>query len=188
MTRILTPTEGELEEVENLIIQKIPSHRQAYSDRTAFIMAALSELAYVKFNEPFFNKNDKKLTNRLLSLISDEKIASFQKLYDIFGYDHLVEIENLKKELSVLNIKLLKTFNKNGTQAIIVSTDEYYVLAFRGTEVSSIKDLTADLDAKIIDCDSGGKIHRGFSNAFSEVHFEIENFLDIELKLRILMH
>ncbi len=182
MTRILAPTEGELNEVTNLISKNIPSHRQAYSDRTAFIMASLSELAYLKFNEPFFDKNDKKLTNRLSCLINEEKMKSFQKLYDVFGYDHEKEIIALKKELSLLNIRLIKTFDTNGTQAIIVSTDDYYVLAFRGTEATSIRDIKSDLDAKIIDCDSGGKIHRGFSKAFSEVHFEIQKYLDNELK------
>ena len=182
MAGILVQSEGELNDIKNLVSKKIPTYRQAYSDRTSFIMACLSELVYLRFNEAFFKKDDKKIIDRISSLVSDSKLDSFKKLYDVFGYDHEIEIKKLKNELEVLDIELIKTFDTNGTQAMIISTKTFYALIFRGTEVSSIKDIKADLDAKIIQCESGGKIHRGFNDAFSEVHMEIQKYLNEELK------
>lgn len=182
MSNILIQSEGELNDIKHLISKKIPNYRQAYSDRTSFIMACLSELVYLRFNEPFFTQNDTKIIDRLTNLVNEEKLESFRKLYDIFGYDHENEIKKLKEELEILNIKLIKTFDKNGTQAMIISTDTFYSLVFRGTEVTSIKDIKSDLNAKIIQCDSGVKIHRGFSEAFSEVHMDIQEYLNNELK------
>jgi len=181
MSKIIVQSEGELNDIKDLISKKIPNYRQAYSDRTSFIMACLSELVYLRFNEAFFKKDDKKIVDRISSLVSEEKLVAFKKLYDVFGYDHEEEIKTLKEELKVLDIELIKTFDTNGTQAMIISTQTFYALVFRGTEVTSIKDIKADLDAKIIKCESGGKIHRGFNDAFAEVHIEIQNYLNNEL-------
>jgi hypothetical protein len=181
MAGILVQSVDELNEIKNLVSQEIPNYRQAYSDRTSFIMACLSELVYLQFNEAFFKKDDKKVIDRISSLLDESKLKSFMKLYDVFGYDHEEEILKLTKELEILEMKLIRTFDSNGTQAMIISTKTFHALVFRGTEVLSIKDIKADLDAKIIECESGGKIHRGFNDAFSEVHTEIQNYLDNDL-------
>lgn len=178
MTKILVKTNFDKEELNALVSKRIPNYRQAYSDRTSFIMACLSELVYLQFNEPFFDKEDKRLIDRITSLIDEKKLSSFKKLYEVFGYDHEEEIRKLKEELSFLNLELVKTFNKNGTQAIIVKNDNFYVLSFRGTEVTSIKDIKADLEANIRICESNGKMHKGFYNAFNEVHTDIQDYLN----------
>ena len=46
---------GEKEDAVSILSLKLPTYRQAYSDRTAWVMSVLSELAYIKFN-PFFGK------------------------------------------------------------------------------------------------------------------------------------
>ncbi len=38
---------NESDRVNNLLDRSMPSYRQAYSDRTAWLMACLSELAYI---------------------------------------------------------------------------------------------------------------------------------------------
>lgn len=182
MSRILAQTQRELDEINHLVSKKFPIYRQAYSDRTAFIMACLSELAYIKFNKAFFTKDDDEVMNKLSNLINEDKLPSFQKFYKSFGYDYKLELENLKDELSFLNIKLLKTFDENGTQAMIVSTDMFYVLAFRGTEASSIQDIKADIKAQVSENENGVRVHKGFKDAFSEVHIEIQKYLDTELE------
>lgn len=177
MAGILVKTTSELKEIKDLVSKEIPNYRQAYSDRTAFIMACLSELSYLKFNEPFFKKDDK-TGNIISSLLDGENLKTFKKLYDVFGYDHKEKIKKLKNELEVLNIELKETFDSNGTQAMIVSTKDFYTLVFRGTEIDDIKDIKADFSAKIRTCESGGKMHTGFYYAFSEVQNDVQDYLN----------
>ena len=47
-------------------------------------------------------------------------------------------------------MKLEKIYDKKDTQAILVSNKDFLVLAFRGTETNSIKDIKTDLKAKLI--------------------------------------
>ena len=154
-------------------------------------MACLSELAYIKFNEPLISKNDTKLIDSISDIIDEGKLASLKKLINLFSYDHEKEKEKLIADLSILNMKIVTTFDSNGTQAILVSNGKFYVLAFRGTEITSIADIKADLKAQTMQCESGGKIHTGFNGAFAEVHTEIQNFIDTledELPLFITGH
>jgi predicted lipase len=78
----------------------------------------------------------------------------------------------------LLSLKLVDTFDRNGTQVIIVANSEFSVLAFRGTEASSIRDIKADADAIAVACPSGGNIHSGFNDAYNEVALDIQRRLD----------
>lgn len=91
------------------------------------------------------------------------------ELLNKFGYDHEEEKEALIKNLGFLSLRLLATFDSNGTQAILVGNSEYSILAFRGTEPTSFKDLKSDARANSKKCPSGGKIHSGFSDAYDDV-------------------
>ena len=42
---------------QNILDKEIPHYRKAYSDRTAWFMAYMSELAYIKFDRPIIHKN-----------------------------------------------------------------------------------------------------------------------------------
>lgn len=154
-----------------------PSSRKAYSDRTAWLMACLSELAYVKFN-PLLKGNY--LIERISGLIDDGKLKSLQELAIRFGYDHEEEKKELEHTLTFMDFTLGKTFDRNGTQAFIVSNSSFAVLAFRGTEADSIKDIKADAKAVLVDCDSGGKVHQGFDDAFNAVAQDIQHELNNE--------
>ena len=153
-----------------------PSSRKAYSDRTAWLMACLSELAYVKFNPLLKEKNY--LIERISGLIDDGKLKSLQALVNQFGYDHDEEKKDLEQTLTFMGFNLGKTFDKNGTQAFIVSNSSFAVLAFRGTQADSIKDIKADAKAVLVDCESGGKVHQGFNDAFKTVALDIQDELD----------
>lgn len=53
MSNILVSSTMEEKEVEGILSKSLPNYRQAYSDRTSWLMACISELSYVKFNPIF---------------------------------------------------------------------------------------------------------------------------------------
>jgi len=178
MESVLGNSDKSKAEVLQLLNKKIPVYRQAYSDRTAWLMACLSELAYLRFN-PLFSNDDAKdyLLDSMSRMIDDKKRNSFLKLIDIFGYDHKEELKKLESEVSNLQFNLIETYDEGGTQAILLSNDKFLVLAFRGTEGTSIKDIKADAKAHTMNCESGGKIHSGFSAAYDQVALDINERL-----------
>ncbi len=166
--------------MKNLANQTIPSYRQAYSDRTAYTMACLSELAYLRFN-PLISKYKKDFfIKNITNLIDGGKKNSLLKLIDIVGYDHNEENKKLIKELASLNFTIVEKFDSEGTQAILVTNNEYLVLAFRGTEATSIKDIKSDFKATTQPCTTNGKVHSGFQEAFDKVVQDIEQSLNSE--------
>lgn len=176
---ILAESQKERDKIGELLDKDLPSYRRAYSDRTAWLMACLSELAYIRFN-PVFSGADRKnyFLENIKSMVDGDRVAKLVKLIDAVGYDHEAETEKLKNELSLLRLELVKTFDRNGTQAILVKCGgEYAVLAFRGTEATSIRDIKSDCKAVLTTCGSGGKIHAGFNEAYNAVAPEIENEL-----------
>jgi len=178
MTIILASSESELSDINRLLEKSVPTYRQAYSDRTAWIMACLAELAYIRFNPLFSHEKQKDyFLENLSRLVDEKKKASIARLIDIVGYDHRDEEKRLRSELGTLQMQLLATFDSDGTQAILVGFDKFIVLAFRGTEATSIKDIKADTRANTIVCETRGKIHAGFDEAFNNVRPDIEQEL-----------
>lgn len=160
-----------------LLERKTPTYRQAYSDRTSWLMACMSELSYKRFNAFIPGVNiqqfvDQELT-KLISDNSEGKTAKFVSMVQKIAYDHEAELTELKEDLTRLNAKLIKTFDKNGTQAIIVETDQAYVLAYRGTEATSLRDIKSDANAVLTKCKTKGFVHKGFNQAFEQVADDI---------------
>jgi hypothetical protein len=181
MSIILASSESEISDINRLLEKSVPTYRQAYSDRTAWVMACLAELAYIRFNPLFSRENQKDyFLENLSRLVDEKKRVSITRLIDMVGYDHREEEKKLRSELGILKMQLLKTFDSAGTQAILVGFDTFVVLAFRGTEANSIKDIKADTRAKTITCETGGKIHAGFNEAFNNVRTDIEQELKKE--------
>jgi hypothetical protein len=178
MSNILINSAEEKKEIEKLLNKSLPNYRQAYSDRTSWLMACISELAYVKFN-PIFKDNTKDyFLKKISELVNENKIKSLNSLINIVAYDSEKEKEKLKENIEFLKLKLVKTFDNNGTQAIFLENDKYVFLGFRGTEATSIKDIKADANAVIKACDTGGKIHSGFDAAFNQLSIEIQTLLN----------
>lgn len=180
MANILANSESELGEINRLLDNDVPSYRQAYSDRTAWIMACVAELAYIRFNPLFSNKELKDyFLEKITGLIDMDKKSALVKLIDHVGYDHEVEKQKLVSELGILKMELLQpTFDSEGTQAILVTFNEFIILGFRGTEATSIKDIKADAKAKSTACETNGMIHSGFKEAFDHVRLDIERKLN----------
>jgi triacylglycerol lipase len=178
MSNILIKSTEEIEEIKKLLEKDLPSYRKAYSDRTSWLMAFISELAYIRFN-PIFKKSSKEYFIKQVSRIAGNKdIKALNALIEIVGYDADEEKKKLEENVEFLNLKLIKTFDTNGTQAILLENDTYIFLGFRGTEATSMKDIKSDLKATIKTCKSGGKIHTGFDEAYGQVAVEIQQFLN----------
>ena len=181
MDSMLIKSQADLDRVNSLLDKKIPSYRKAYSDRTAWIMACLSELAYIKFNPSILNeKRTEFIQNNILKALNGKGKAFLIKWMESLDYDHNKEREKLEADLQNLKIDTtdIETLDCNGIQAILVPYDDFIVLVFRGTESNSIKDIKADANAKTTQCETGGKIHSGFKEAFEEVASEIQKKLD----------
>jgi len=179
MSRIIENSSEELEKISSVSTSNGSHTNEAFSSKTAWLMACLSELSYVKFNAFFKNCEQKDyLIKNVEKLISKKRKNAFQKVLEMVAYDHEEEKEKLINELKNLDMKLLQTFDEAGSQAILVSYDNNIVLSFRGTEPTSIKDIKADAKAKITHCDSKeGRIHSGFKEAYKLLEKQIENEL-----------
>ncbi len=149
-----------------------PVARAAYSDRTAWLMAEMSRLAYKKFESDAELLND--LARRLAQLGDEEKI---KREVAVFFRDSLVkpgaELDALKTFLAIAGFELAASFNNRGTQAFLAKreSDRMAVLSFRGTE-KNFQDIKTDLNARFYNRD-GIKVHDGFQEAFSTVEPDI---------------
>ena len=162
-----------------LLDRPLPTYRRAYSDRTAWLMACLSELAYLRFNPLFFSGNQKEwFLENIFRLIDDGRKASLLKLIDCVAYDAEEERSLLEDSLHSLRLELSATFDRAGTQAILVSADSFIALAFRGSEAMSIRDIKSDVRANKQACESGGKMHSGFHDAFENVRSVVEEAIN----------
>ena len=182
MSNLIANTELELETVNHLLDKQLPSYRKAFSDRTAWVMACCSELAYIRFN-PLFSKEQQKdyFLEHVAKLIGEKKQAALVELINIISYDHNEERERLCNELSLLRMELIETYDCKGTQAILLSYGDYIVLAFRGTEPKSIRDIRSDADGVLIDCPvTKGLVHKGFNDAYELVADDIQKKLNEE--------
>ena len=175
----MTMNVSERNRANDLLDKSLPTYRQAYSDRTAWLMACLSELAYRRFN-PLFSSGDQKawFLENIAKLIDDGRKASLLKLIDSVAYDAGEERGILEDSLNSLRLELSATFDRDGTQAILVSADSFIALAFRGTEAMSIRDIKSDVRANKRTCESGGKMHSGFHDAFENVRAMVEEAIN----------
>lgn len=178
MDALLSSTKQDQEAISYLTKDLSPPlYRKAYSDRTAWLMACFSELAYLRFNPVFENQHIKKRLIENIEKMAGKDQASklIEALKYLAAYDENVEKQKLEKELKSLGFELADTFDKKGTQAILISGEEFITLAFRGTEATSVKDIKTDADAKTRqDPDVGASIHSGFYEAFEHIQEQVE--------------
>ena len=147
---------------------KPPISRAAYSDRTAWLLAEFSRLAYKKFETPEEVFND--ASEKLVQLQDVEKIKT--ELYTLvkrFLVPGGRELQDLKDGLAEAGFELIQTFNIGGTQAFLAkrATEKMAVLSFRGTEADG-RDIKTDLNARFSRV-GGSKVHSGFWKAFQLV-------------------
>lgn len=162
-----------------------PVTRAAYSDRTAWLMSALSELAYFRFEDvDLVSELVEDLSGKTSAADIRKKLNAFMVAAKKGGGDKTaILIEILKS----IDFELIKTYNVGGTQAFLAKRNKEDVsmmtLVFRGTEASfsniheTVKDVEADLRADLVSLDDGEKIHHGFQDAFTLIKDEVEKDL-----------
>lgn len=135
--------------------RKLPTLRAAYSDRTAALMAALSQNAYIAFYPPKSKKRRRALGPSLP--LRDEGIKLLEQELRSGGFD------------------LVTTFNINDIQAYLArKKGEVAVLVFRGT--ANFQDWLIDLNAVPIQLKKyrNIKVHKGFWDAYAHCMEDIE--------------
>ncbi len=164
-----------------------PLQRVGYSDRTAWFMAALSELAYLQFESTAVDG----LLDDLATAVGrtrKEVLAAVRDLLDDGQRPLPLGGETrLRKILESVGFELLCTFNAGETQGFMARRAEggeglssMTVLAFRGTE-KKLRDWKTDLRIKMnSDPRRVGRIHSGFLDAYEQVRGTIEDTINRE--------
>lgn len=159
------------------LVQAPPVRRAAYSDRTAWIMAELSRLVYERLPH---EEEVEELLDKLINALQDGK-AKKPELRSMVA-DMAGNIDKPRKSQTEATLKrqrfeLINSHSVEGTEVMVVKIPPnrdvnfpgMFVIVFRGTEVTSIADLKADLDTFLVDAPGGGRVHRGFFKAYQKV-------------------
>ena len=147
-----------------------PSMRPAYSDRMAYVLAEMSDLAYFQFEGKVGLVEDAVLQAKSLDLRADVNIREFLDMFstNLMGGRRL-NLEFFSGVLRKSGFQLLDVVHVAETQGFMCKrtvADEppYLVLAFRGTEKKVSDWLT---DARCVPTiDGNAKVHTGFLEAF----------------------
>lgn len=163
-----------------------PIKRAAYSDRTAWIMAELSRLVYERLpNEQELDE----LLERLIGAIRGEtkKTELISMVSEVATSLNETQESQTSKVLKGKKFELVNSYSVGGTEAMVVRIPPdpkvnfagMFVVVFRGTEVTSIADLKADLNINLVDAPSGGRIHCGFLKAYEQVAAQLNEDLKL---------
>ena len=151
-----------------------PIARAVYSDRMAWMMANMANLAYIRYDygyEPDEQARSERQKNGLAQLIFSLRSGQ---------YDQTENRDTSSADLSQ-TFELVHIFDtsENGctdTQAFLAKSANFAVLAFRGTEPDHLRDILTDLDA-VLHSTRDGEVHLGFMDAYLEVKAEIHAIL-----------
>jgi len=93
-----------------------------------------------------------------------------------------------KSEYKKLGFKRHKYFDVNEAQAHAVYDKEWFILAFRGTEVKSWSDIKADLNVDSVNAKhTYGRVHEGFEKEVDKLWSDIRDYILKQLKGRKLV-
>ncbi|MFT5503090.1 MAG: triacylglycerol lipase [Gammaproteobacteria bacterium] len=148
-----------------------PLRRPAYSDRMAYVLAEMSELAYYEFegDEGLFKDNVNQV--KKLDTSSEINIRQFLEKFSLeVKGNRSLSTDFMGKLLNASGYELLQSFDIGTAQGFACkrtaeNEPSYVVIAFRGTE-NKISDWLTDIDA-IPKEFSKAKVHSGFYKAFN---------------------
>ena len=151
-----------------------PVMRAAYSDRTAWLMSAMSELAYYPFEDVDLVA---KLAVELAEMSGSDEIEKKLK-HVLSGTIGGGNEETLRSFLDLAGFELIRTYNRDETQAFLAKKPgapgkAMLVLAFRGAEMNP-KDIHTDANALQVTLDGEEKVHKGFLAAFQRIRIAIQ--------------
>ena len=183
-----------------LLSEGTPAYRKAYSDRMAWLMAYVSELAYIRYEDAIGReriiKDAALQIAKLYRMDKKRHVAKAERKIseatEELSLDPEAERAELKAGLKDVGLELTAAISVKSTQCIVAKKratenitnggtgEAFAVLAFRGTEVDRIGDILADLNASLEDCPSGGRIHSGFKKQYEDAERKINEALDNE--------
>ena len=147
-----------------------PMARPAYSDRMAYVLAEISDLAYFQFEGQVGLVEDAVLQAKSLDLSTDVNIKEFLDKFSTDLMDgrrlNLTSFASILERSGFLLIDVIHVAETQGFLCKRTVADEppYLVLAFRGTEKKVSDWLT---DARCIPkIEGNAKVHTGFLEAF----------------------
>ena len=148
-----------------------PLTRPAYSDRMAYVLAEMSDLAYYQFEGQRGFVDDAVENAMSLDLTDDTNVREFLETFSTeLMSGRRLQLGSMKKVLSNSGFSLVDVIDINETQGfackrIAENDPPYLVLAFRGTEKKISDWLT---DARCVPTVEGkSKVHSGFLEAFA---------------------
>ena len=166
------------------LLQNLPLSRAAYSHRTAWILAAMSWLAYQRMPGES-NLSLDQVVKRITQAAKANSRSQIRELLVRYkdGEDNIDS--DLLKELEQAGFSFIQGFDSGrGTQAFLAQLkctagkQPMLILAFRGTETKSIDDIKTDAKVALMDAAQGGRVHPGFYKGFACVQDEIQAALD----------
>lgn len=156
-----------------------PSKRAAYSDRTSYLMAEMSRLAYFKFEG---GNNIEDVLEQVKGLVPDHpKWKAIEAIVRsrVPVNDATTSKAALASILTVDDFALIDTFVSADTDAqaflCVCAAQNMAILSFRGTE-PNLKDIKADIRARLKDVKRNGKttqIHTGYWEQFESLEGNI---------------
>ena len=164
---------------EHEALLESPTKRAAYSDRTSYLMAEMSRLAYFKFEGG--SNIDELITQVRALLPASQKLAALEALIksQITSSSAAESRAILSEILEQRGFSLLKIFCDPGTdaQAFLCTRESQgiAILAFRGTE-PSLKDIKADIRARLVGVEHKGTVvqmHAGYWSQFNALRDDI---------------
>lgn len=143
--------------------------------------ASLSDAQELTRAKEYFKDYDVLLNPPIFRAAYSDRMAWILASMSHLAYDRFEDDKNPKllelftAKLKSGGFKLLEIYNspETDTQAFLAANGDYAVLAFRGTEVTSRKDIMTDAKAKRI-VDIEGRVHGGFRAAYDSVKQKIE--------------
>jgi len=159
----------------NEALLESPTKRAAYSDRTSYLMAEMSRLAYFRFEGG--SNVDEIITQVRELLPRNQKLAALEALIKSqVSHSSAADSKTILAEiLEQSGFKLIETFCDPGTDAqaflCMRPSQGVVILAFRGTE-PSLKDIKADIKARLVTVEHHGKkvqIHSGYWSQFDSL-------------------
>ena len=160
-------TAGDFLSADRLLLP--PLARPAYSDRMAYVLAELADLAYYRFEDGSF------LSAAVAEAEGKETTAEMTTFLNQFSIELLGNRRDLGTQfldglLQDRGFRLLDVIDIDNTQGFVCKRDvadepSYVVLAFRGTE-EDVGDWLTDARCVPIVHDET-KVHRGFHEAFT---------------------
>tara|TARA_R110000850_G_scaffold172790_1_gene298434 strand:- start:3085 stop:4161 length:1077 start_codon:yes stop_codon:yes gene_type:complete len=157
-----------------------PITRAAYSDRTAWIMAELSRLVYEPLPEEV---SIAELVSEIREAVKSGSPEDTVEMLLRRAIESQQEVSSdISKILEQHDFEFLEGFACSGTEAFLArlnhidSSGQMLILVFRGTQ-PNISDISTDIKADLVAAPEGGRIHRGFLEAFEHVRERIETAL-----------